>query len=73
MLEGLQPRILDTIDVKFECECSKEKVQEALIAIGKTSLKQIIDEDKQAEVGCQFCNSKYMYSEEELLSILEEM
>ena len=73
VLEDLQPRILDTIDVKFECECSKEKVQEALIAIGKTSLKQIIDEDKQAEVGCQFCNSKYMYNEEELLNILNEM
>lgn len=73
VLEDLQPRILDTIDVKFECECSKEKVQEALIAIGKTSLKQIIDEDKQAEVGCQFCNSKYMYNEEELLKILNDM
>jgi molecular chaperone Hsp33 len=73
VLEDLQPRILDKIDVKFECECSKDKVQEALVAIGKTALKQIIEEDKQAEVGCQFCNSKYMYSEDELLGILEEM
>ncbi len=73
VLEDLQPRILDTIDVKFECECCKEKVQEALVAIGKTALKQIIEEDKQAEVGCQFCNSKYMYNEEELLNILKDM
>lgn len=55
VLEGLQPRILDKIDVKFECECCKDKVQEALVAIGKTALSQIIEEDKQAEVGCQFC------------------
>ena len=73
VLKDLQPRILDTIDVKFECECSKDKVQEALVAIGKNALSQIIEEDKQAEVGCQFCNSKYMYSEDELLGILEEM
>ena len=71
--EGLQPRILDKIDVKFECECCKDKVQEALVAIGKTALSQIIEEDKQAEVGCQFCNSKYMYNEEELLNILKDM
>ena len=68
-----QPRILDKIDVKFECECCKDKVQEALVAIGKTALSQIIEEDKQAEVGCQFCNSKYMYNEEELLNILKDM
>ena len=73
VLERLQPRILDKIDVKFECECCKEKVQEALVAIGKTALTQIIEEDKQAEVGCQFCNSKYMYNEEELLNILKDM
>ena len=73
VLEGLQPRILDKIDVKFECECCKDKVQEALVAIGKTALSQIIEEDKQAEVGCQFCNSKYMYNEEELLNILKDM
>ena len=65
--------ILDKIDVKFECECCKDKVQEALVAIGKTALSQIIEEDKQAEVGCQFCNSKYMYNEEELLNILKDM
>ena len=32
-----------------------------------------LEEDKQAEVGCQFCNSKYMYNEEELLNILKDM
>lgn len=38
VLEGLQPRILDKIDVKFECECCKDKVQEALVAIGKNCI-----------------------------------
>ncbi|WP_042276156.1 Hsp33 family molecular chaperone HslO [[Clostridium] dakarense] len=73
VLDGLNPRILDTCDVKFECECSKERVQGALISIGKTALSEIVEEDKQAEVGCQFCNRKYKYTEEELLEILENM
>lgn len=73
VLDGLEPKVLDTCEVGFECECSKERVKTALVAIGKKSLAQIIEEDKQAEVGCQFCNEKYMYNEEELLEILKEM
>ena len=72
-LEGLNPRILNRNEVKFECECSKERVQEALVSIGKVALQEIAEEDKQAEVGCQFCNRKYLYTEEELLALLEEM
>lgn len=73
VLEGLNPRILDKVEVGFECECSKEKVGEALASIGRGQLQEIIEEDKQAEVGCQFCNRKYKYTEEELLEILNNM
>ncbi|MFI3210234.1 MAG: Hsp33 family molecular chaperone HslO [Peptostreptococcaceae bacterium] len=72
-LEGLNHKILDKIDVKFECDCSKERVGEVLISIGKKSLTEIIEEDKGAEVGCQFCNVKYNYSEDELKKFLDEM
>ena len=73
VLDGLNPRILDTCEVKFECECSKDKVKEALVAIGKIALSEIIEEDKKAEVGCQFCNRKYNYTESELIEVLENM
>lgn len=73
VLEGLNPKILDKIKVGFECECSKERVQKVLVAIGKKELTSIIEEDKEAEIGCQFCNSKYKYNEEELLEILKDM
>lgn len=73
VLNGLNPKILDRCEVKFECECSKEKVKNALIAIGKTALAEIIEEDKKAEIGCQFCNRKYNYTEEELIEVLENM
>ncbi|MGX4601343.1 Hsp33 family molecular chaperone HslO [Faecalimicrobium sp. JNUCC 81] len=73
VLDGLEPNILGKYEVGFECECSKERVQKVLIAIGKKELASIIEEDKKAEIGCQFCNSKYHYSEEDLLEILKEM
>ena len=73
VLDGLNPKILDRCEVKFECECSKEKVKNALVAIGKTALAEIIEEDKKAEIGCQFCNRKYNYTEEELIEVLENM
>lgn len=73
VLEGLNPKILDRCEVKFECECSKEKVKNALVAIGKAALAEIIEEDKKAEIGCQFCNRKYNYTEEELIEVLENM
>lgn len=73
VLDGLEPNILGKHEVGFECECSKERVQKVLIAIGKKELSSIIEEDKKAEIGCQFCNSTYNYSEEDLLDILKDM
>jgi hsp33 protein len=73
VLKDLEPSILDKIDVAFECDCSKERVAEVFVAIGRDELKAIIEEDKRAEVGCQFCESKYSFSEEELKEIYDNM
>lgn len=56
--EGLTP--------KYECNCSKERMEKALISIGKEELTKIANEDKKAEIVCNFCNEKYEFSEEEL-------
>ena len=73
VLEGLDPKVLDICDVKFECNCSKERIKKVLISLGRETLTEIIEEDKQAEISCHFCNSTYHYSEDELRTILEEM
>ena len=73
VLKDLEPSILDKIEVGFECDCSKERVAEVFAAIGKQELKAIIDEDRGAEAGCQFCESKYSFSEEELKEIYDNM
>lgn len=73
VLDGLNPQILDKCEVGFECECSKERVEGVLISLGKQQLSEIIEEDRQAEIGCQFCNTKYVFDEEQLNSILDKM
>ena len=73
VLDGLDPKVLDICDVKFDCNCSKERIKKVLISLGKQTLTEIIEEDKQAEISCHFCNSTYHYSEEELREILDEM
>lgn len=55
---------------KYECNCSKEKMEKALISIGKEELNNIIEQDKKAEIVCHFCNKKYEFSEEELKSLI---
>ena len=51
---------------KYECNCSREKMETALIAIGKEELTKIIEEDKKAEIVCHFCNKKYEFLEQDL-------
>ena len=56
---------------KYECNCSKEKMEKALISIGKEELNKILEEDKKAEIVCHFCNQKYEFSEEDLKKLLD--
>ncbi len=58
---------------KYECNCSKEKMENALKSIGKKELQKIIEEDKKAEVVCHFCNKKYMFNEEELKCLIGDV
>ncbi|MDR1774138.1 MAG: Hsp33 family molecular chaperone HslO [Clostridioides sp.] len=73
VLEGLEPRILDKDEVVYECDCSRERMEEALISLGKEQLSELLEEDKGAELGCHFCNKKHYFSEEELKKIIENI
>ena len=67
-------KVLDEeIHPKYECNCSKEKMEKALISIGKEELSNILEEDKKAEIVCHFCNKKYEFSEEDLKCIIRDV
>ncbi|MEH6940673.1 Hsp33 family molecular chaperone HslO [Bacillus sp. JJ722] len=59
-------KILEKMPVSFECQCSKERIENALISLGKEEIRSIIEEEGQAEANCHFCNEKYHFSKEEL-------
>ena len=73
VLKDLDPKILDMCEVGFECNCSKERTGKVLQSIGRQELQTIIEEDKQAEVTCHFCNKKYHFTEEELVELLNDI
>ena len=71
LLAGLNMEITDTIPTAFVCSCSKARVEKALISIGKEELKDMIEEGKEIEVNCHFCNRNYCFSVEELKQLYE--
>ena len=58
--------ITDRMDTRFYCNCSKERVEKALISIGKKELQNMIDDGEPIEVNCHFCNTHYHYSVDDL-------
>lgn len=63
--------IQDKIPTSFYCNCSKERVSKAVVLIGKDEIQAMIDEGKEIEVNCHFCNSHYKFSVEELKKLQE--
>jgi molecular chaperone Hsp33 len=70
VLEGFEPEITSREDVSFFCNCSKERFARGLILLGKDELENIISEGKDIELKCQFCNSSYRFSTDEVKKLL---
>lgn len=64
--------ILDTLDVKFECHCSKDSFAKALLTLPTKDLKEILTVDHKIETVCHYCGEKYYFDENELTKIIEE-
>lgn len=72
VLEGLDLEITDTLPARFHCNCSKERIEKAIISIGKKEIQSMIDDGKEIEVKCHFCNTAYTYSVDELKDLLKK-
>lgn len=64
-------QIVQEIEAQYECDCNKERIERALISLGRAELEQILEEDAQAELVCHFCNTKYLFSADELRSMID--
>lgn len=71
LLNGFDIEINETIPTQFYCNCSKDRVERALISVGRKELQDMIDVGKEIEMNCHFCNRNYTFSVEEMKNILK--
>ena len=68
----MEVEITDIIPTEFYCNCSKERIEKAIISIGEKDIDEMIREGKEIEVKCHFCNMGYHFSVEELKHLLKK-
>ena len=73
VLKDFDLEILEKHPVEYRCYCSRDRVSRALISMGRKDLTELIQEQGQAELTCQFCDQVYHFSKSELETLLEEM
>ena len=67
---GLDPRVLERSPLGYRCTCSRNRMEKALISLGKKDLQSLADEDRGAELVCHFCRNKYFFTTDELNSLI---
>lgn len=73
MLEGTGFQELYRHEVAYECKCSREKVERAIISIGREELKRLYEEENSITVTCQFCDKKYTFDKADMSRLLSEV
>ena len=71
LLGDMDLEIMDKIPTQFYCNCTKERVERAIVAIGHKDLQEMIDSDEPIDVCCDFCNTHYEFSVDELKDIIK--
>ncbi|KXB71792.1 Hsp33 family molecular chaperone HslO [Peptoniphilus sp. DNF00840] len=72
LMEGMNYKVLERRDIEYKCNCSREKVEDAIVSVGPKEIREILEEDKKAEVNCYFCNSVYNFDEKDLERMLKK-
>ena len=68
-LEGLEPNVLDDFKVDYICDCSRERVERALVSLGREQLEEL-SHDEITEVKCHFCDKAYHFTSEEVKALM---
>ena len=73
VLKGFNLKPVTEVTPDYKCNCTKERIEKALVSLGKIELKKIAVEDGGAELGCYFCGKKYNFSADELINLSEKI
>lgn len=71
IFEDMELKILQEIVPMYKCDCSRERVERALISIGKKDLEEIYNDGKTEEIKCHFCNMNYEFNHEDIGELLK--
>jgi molecular chaperone Hsp33 len=72
LFDGMDMEIVDTIPTQFSCNCDKHRIEKAIISIGAKDIQEMIDDGKEIEVKCHFCNTNYKFSVDELKALMKQ-
>jgi molecular chaperone Hsp33 len=72
IFEGMDLKILEESKPEYTCNCSREKVESVLLSIGEKDLREIYEDEKEEEIKCNFCNTAYNFSNEEIGELLNK-
>lgn len=73
LFAGMRIKILNEAQPILKCDCSKDRILEALAALGVSEVQDMIQKDKGAHITCRFCNKEYVFDEQELKMILQKL
>ncbi len=71
VLEGLVPEVLDEQICAYKCDCSKERIEKAIISLGREELQKMAEEEDKIEVCCHFCDKKYYFTKDEIKNMIK--
>ena len=72
VLAGMEPRLLETCPVEYRCDCSRERMERALISLGEQELREMIDSGETQTLECRFCDRTQSFTPQELEALLRE-
>jgi molecular chaperone Hsp33 len=72
ILGDIEFDVFDEADVSYYCDCTKQRVENALISMGEKDMTEIIEEGKDIDVSCQFCDKIYTFTPDDLRNLLKK-
>ena len=73
VMSDFELEILETTEIEYRCDCSRERMERALISLGAKELQDIVDEQGGAELTCRFCDTKQVFTKEEIVGFIGEI
>lgn len=71
ILGDIEFDIFDEADVSYHCDCSRKRVEKALVSLGEKELSEMLNDGKSIDVSCQFCDKVYTFTPEDLKNLLK--